>query len=150
MPNRDQMTERTRPSGGAGEPEGVGDPLDRLEEQPGFFSPPVAHPVVGSAQPLAIGTLEDLPPVLGAGSVDLGGPVGRKRLGDRVMHGLTAGAGGFVVLLIALVAFFLLIKAIPSITADHDNFLTSRDWDVDGTVLHYGVLPLLWTTVLIS
>jgi len=66
------------------------------------------------------------------------------------MHGLTAGAGAFVVLLIALVALFLLIKAIPSITGDRDNFLTSRNWDVDGTVLHYGVLPLLWTTVLIS
>jgi phosphate transport system permease protein len=144
------MTERTRPAGGAGEPDGVGDPLDRLEEQPGFFSPPVADPVVGSAEPLAIGTLQDAPPVFGAGSVDLGAPAGRKRLGDRVMHGLTAGAGGFVVLLIGLVAFFLLIKAIPSITADHDNFLTSRNWDVDGTVLHYGVLPLLWTTVLIS
>src|SRR4029079_4628548 len=75
---------------------------------------------------------------------------GRRRLGDRVMHGLTAGAGGFVGLLIALGAFFLLIKEIPSITADRDNFLTSRNWDVDGTVLHYGVLPLLWTTVLIS
>jgi phosphate transport system permease protein len=144
------MTERTRPPGGAREPEGVGDPLDRLEEQPGFFAPPVAKPVVGSAQPLAIDTWEETPPVLGAGSLDVGHPAGRKRLGDRVMHGLTAGAGGFVVLLIALVALFLLIKAIPSITADHDNFLTSRNWDVDGTVLHYGVLPLLWTTVLIS
>jgi phosphate transport system permease protein len=150
MPNRDQMTERTRPAGGSTEPDGVGDPLGRLAEQPGFFSSPVVDPVVGSAQPLAIGTLPDAPPVPGAGSVDLGGRAGRRRLGDRVMHGLTAGAGGFVVLLIALVAFFLLIKAIPSITADHDNFLSSRNWDVDGTVLHYGVLPLLWTTVLIS
>jgi len=144
------MTERTRRPGGSFEPDGFGDPLDRLEEQPGFFEPPVEHPVVGSPQPLGIDTLADTPPVFGAGSVDLGTPAGRKRLGDRVMHGLTAGAGAFVVLLIALVALFLVLKAIPSITSDHDNFLTSRNWDVDGEVLHYGVLPLLWTTVLIS
>ena len=143
------MTERTRPPGGAGEPDGFGDPLDQLTERPGFFAPSVG-PVIGSAQPLAVSTLEQESPVFGAGSVDLGTPPGRVRIGDRVMHGLTAGAGAFVVLLIALVALFLLIKAIPSITSDRDNFLTSRNWDVDGTVLHYGVLPLLWTTVLIS
>jgi phosphate transport system permease protein len=141
------MTERSRPPGGAFEPDDLDDPLEHWAEQPGFLSPPV---VVGSAQPLAIDTLADKPPVLGAGSVDLGTPAGRKRLGDRLMHTLTAGAGLFVVLLIALVALFLLVKAIPSITADHDNFIISRNWDVDGEVLHYGVLPLLWTTVLIS
>ncbi len=144
------MTERIRPTGGSSEPDPMGDPLARLAEQPGFLAPRPDRSVIGSAQPQGISTLAEEPPVFGAGSVDVGGPASRKRTGDRVMHALTAGAGGFVVLLIALVALFLLIKAIPAITSDHDNFITSRSWDVDGDVLHYGVLPLLWTTVLIS
>ena len=151
------MTEPTaRPSGGyddpdgPGSPDGFGEPLDLLARQPGDIMASPVGPAMSSAQPLAIGTLAEEPPVLGAGSVGLGTPVGRMRIGDRVMYGLTAGAGLFVVLLIALVALFLVIKAVPSITGDHDNFLTSRNWDVDGAVLHYGVLPLLWTTVLIS
>lgn len=145
------MTERSsRPSGGSDEPESVGDPLNRLEAQPGFLSAPISDPVIGSAQPLAIDSLDEEPPVLGAGSVGLGTPRSRRRIGDRVMLALAAGAGAFMVLLIALVAAFLLVKAIPAITGDHENFLTSRNWDVDGPVLRYGVLPLLWTTVLIS
>ena len=38
----------------------------------------------------------------------------------------------------------------PAISGDKSNFLFSRDWDVDGAALNFGVLPLLWTTVLIS
>ncbi|MFL6161445.1 MAG: phosphate ABC transporter permease subunit PstC [Jatrophihabitantaceae bacterium] len=145
------MTDRdSRPPGGFDGPHAFGDPLDRLAEQPGYSSPPVVKPVIGSAQPLAIDTLEEAPPVFGAGSVDLGTPRGRTRIGDRVMYLLTAGAGVFIVALIAVVALFLVVKAIPAIRSDQDNFLTSRNWDVDGSVLHYGVLPLLWTTVLIS
>ena len=66
------------------------------------------------------------------------------------MFALTSGAGASVVALIALVALFLLIKAVPAITGDRSNFLTSRHWDVSGSVLDYGVLPLLWVTVLMS
>jgi phosphate transport system permease protein len=105
--------------------------------------------VIGSSEPMGVSTLEDTPEVFGAGSTSLGGS-GRARIGDRIFAWLTAGAGLFVVLLIALVALFLLIKAIPAIAHDKSNFLTSRHWDTTSGALDFGVLPLLWTTVLIS
>jgi phosphate transport system permease protein len=108
------------------------------------------QPVVGSAQPLAASTLDDTPPVFGAGSTFLGTPRRRARLGDRVFHGIAAGSGAFVVILIALVAIFLIARAAPAIADDKSNFLFSRDWDVDGADLHFGIVDLLWVTVLIS
>jgi phosphate transport system permease protein len=106
-------------------------------------------PIIGSSQPLAVGTLDDEPPVLGAGRVSLSGRR-NTHLGDRIFGWLTAGSGLFVVLLIALVALFLIIKAIPAIAHDKSNFLLSRHWDTTSGHLDFGVLPLLWTTVLIS
>ncbi|MEP6598652.1 MAG: phosphate ABC transporter permease subunit PstC [Actinomycetota bacterium] len=82
-----------------------------------------------------------LPPLAGRGRV---------RRGDRAFASLTAGAGLFVVILIALVAAFLLIKAVPAIANDKVNFLFSREWKVDGSNLRFGILGLLWVTVIIS
>jgi phosphate transport system permease protein len=110
---------------------------------------------VGSSQPAAIGTLAEAGPVFGAGQTSVDGTATaggrtRPRLGDRLFRAFASGAGLCVVLLIGLVAGFLLIKALPAIFADKSNFLTSRNWDVSSGVLNFGVLPLLWVTVLIS
>ena len=103
--------------------------------------------VVGSAQPSAIG-LDDGPPVPGAGITAAGG---RTRIGDRVFGSLTSGAAGAVILIVVLVAVFLLVKSIPSIVDDKDNFLTSTAaWDLSPGNLHFGVATLLWVTVIIS
>jgi phosphate transport system permease protein len=42
------------------------------------------------------------------------------------------------------------VLALPSILADQDNFLLSRNWQVSGSELRFGILGLLWTTVLSS
>ncbi|HEV7193295.1 MAG TPA: phosphate ABC transporter permease subunit PstC [Jatrophihabitantaceae bacterium] len=103
--------------------------------------------IVGSAEPLAIGVGIGAggPPVLGAGT-----PGGRLRLGDRIFGGVTAGASGFVIVLVVLVAIFLLIKSVPSIVDDKVNFLTSTEWSTTVGNLHFGVASLLYTTVMIS
>jgi len=111
------------------------------------------EPVIGSSQPAAVSTLDDHAPVVGSGP--LGGRtgpgrIGRGRIGDRVLAGLSSGAGLFLVLLIGLVTTFLVIRALPAITSDRSNFLTARTWDVGGDTLDFGVLPLLWVTVLTS
>jgi phosphate transport system permease protein len=67
-----------------------------------------------------------------------------------VFHGFAAGSGAFVVILIALIAVFLVVKAAPAIADDKSNFLFSRDWSVDGATLQFGVVDLLWVTVIIS
>jgi phosphate transport system permease protein len=104
------------------------------------------HDVVGSAQPAAVGTLEGAP-VSGAGTIAAGG---RKRIGDRVFHGMTSGASAFVILLVVLVAVFLVQKSYRSIADDKVNFITSTQWDTTPGNLRFGVAPLLWTTVSIS
>jgi phosphate transport system permease protein len=113
-------------------------------------APPVDVPhdvITGSAEPLAVSTLRDGPPVLSAGTVAAGG---RKRRGDRIFHGLAGGASGFVVLLVVLVAVFLVLKSIRSIADDKVNFLTSSEWAPTPGNLRFGVAPLLYTTVIIS
>ena len=85
---------------------------------------------------------------MGAGSVS--GGRGRGRIGDRVFAVLATGSGLFIVLLILLVAIFLVAKAIPAIADDQVNFLFSREWSVEGGTLRFGVVDLLWVTVIIS
>ncbi len=102
--------------------------------------------VIGSAEPLAIG-VDGAAPVVGAGLVSAGG---RARIGDRVFAGLSAGASGFIVVLVVLIGTFLLIKSIPAISADKVNFLTSTEWKTDPADLRFGVASLLWVTVIIS
>ena len=75
---------------------------------------------------------------------------GRVRLGDRIAHWLTAGSGAFIVALITLVAIFLVSEAVPSIAKDKKNFLLSTGFDVSPTSLSFGVLDLLWVTVISS
>ena len=106
--------------------------------------------IVSSTQSLMITTFEESPPVSGAGSVALGTPRKRMRAGDRVFRGLAAGSGAFVVILIALVAAFLIAEAVPALRDNKSNFLFSRDWSVDTGTLHFGIVDLLWVTVIIS
>lgn len=77
-------------------------------------------------------------------------PSGTGRLGDRVLSGLASGAGIVVVALVALIAVFLLQQAWPALRQNEVNFLTSRDWRIDGIPFRFGVLDLLWATVVTS
>jgi phosphate transport system permease protein len=126
-------------------PRGVGgdstgdDPTAPAVERP-------EHVVIGSAEPLAVGTFSG-PPVVGAGSAAAGG---RNRIGDRVFAGLASGSSIFVILLVVLVAVFLIIKSVRSIADDKVNFLTSTEWAPTQGNLRFGVAPLLYTTVMIS
>ncbi|TAM83729.1 MAG: phosphate ABC transporter permease subunit PstC [Jatrophihabitans sp.] len=67
---------------------------------------------------------------------------------DRLFAAVTRGAGGFVVVLVLLVAGFLAVKAAPALRVDRVNFLTSRTWDVAGH--RFGIVDMLWATVTVS
>jgi phosphate transport system permease protein len=75
---------------------------------------------------------------------------GRRRFGDQLFRGLAAGSGIAVVALVTLVGAFLLIQAIPALANDKASFLTSREWAPGGTDPRFGIVDLLWTTVLSS
>jgi phosphate transport system permease protein len=72
------------------------------------------------------------------------------RTGDRVFRSLATTSGLLIVLLVLFVGIFLLALALPSLQADQDNFLTSRNWTVAGNELRFGIAGLFWTTVLSS
>jgi phosphate transport system permease protein len=103
---------------------------------------------IPSAAALGTAGLPGTPLVSGAAE-----PYGKAkvRVGDRIFKALTMGSGLFVVALIALVAAFLLAKAVPSILDDKVSFFTSRAWQVDSSApLRFGIVDMLWTTVLSS
>ena len=52
--------------------------------------------------------------------------------------------------MVTLIAVFLLSQALPALAKDKVNFLTSTQWNVDGTPLQFGIANLLWVTVLSS
>jgi phosphate transport system permease protein len=142
MTNRGQSGEEPLPPPRAGG--------ESIEPDPPSDTTFEDRPVIGSAQPVAVSTLDEEPLVAGAGSVGLGARGRIVRRGDRIFHAAAASSGGFVVLLIALIALFLILKAAPAIADDKVNFLFSRDWSVDTTPLRFGVVDLLYVTVLIS
>ncbi len=70
------------------------------------------------------------------------------KTGDRVFRGMAGGSGLLIVALVAFVGIFLLALALPSLLANQDSFLSSRNWVVSGAKLQFGIAGLLWTTVL--
>src|SRR5450759_4092147 len=49
------------------------------------------------------------------------------RRGDRVFRGLTLAAGVFTLVVLAAIAIFLIVKALPALRADTKGFLTTRE-----------------------
>ena len=124
-----------------------------LHPGPVAVAPP---PVVVRAE---VESLTDLDPAPETGKPSAGAPVrppvvldltSRGGNGDAVFLGLSRGAGAIVIAMIAFIAFFLLWRAVPALSADASNFLTSRDWDPSAIPPRFGIAGLLYTTVLLS
>lgn len=72
------------------------------------------------------------------------------RRGDRLFGGAAKLSGVFVIALVAAVAAFLAVQAVPALLDNQANFLTSREWNVIPGDLRFGIADMLWTTVLAS
>ncbi len=73
------------------------------------------------------------------------------RHGDRLFKSVVVAAGSTIVLAIVLIAVFLLVRAVPSLRADHVNFFTSARFDTtDPAHLSFGIRDLLMVTLLSS
>ena len=73
------------------------------------------------------------------------------RRGDRLFKWFAATAGSTIVVAIVLIAVFLLIRAVPSLRANHANFFTSTQFDTsDEHHLAFGIRDLFMVTVLSS
>ncbi|WP_050066484.1 phosphate ABC transporter permease subunit PstC [Rhodococcus sp. RD6.2] len=73
------------------------------------------------------------------------------RPGDRIFTSLTTGSAIFISVLIAAIGAFLVWRAVPALSRNEVNFLTSREWvTTDINAMAFGVLDLLQVTVLVS
>jgi phosphate transport system permease protein len=68
------------------------------------------------------------------------------RLGDRLFGGTARGAGLVVIAIVTLIGLFLLWQAVPALLKNEANFLSSREWQVEGNHPRFGIVELLWTT----
>lgn len=77
---------------------------------------------------------------------------GRVRLGDKIFRGLAEGAGALIVVLIAAIGVFLLMRAIPALGRNEENFFTyGGNWvTTDTSAMRFGILDLLQVTVFVS
>ncbi|HEX5403551.1 MAG TPA: phosphate ABC transporter permease subunit PstC [Pseudonocardiaceae bacterium] len=71
------------------------------------------------------------------------------RGGDTMFRWTAKGAGLLVLLLMAAVAAFLIVKAIPAVSQDKANFFTTFEWDPQGTG-RFGIAALAFGTLLAS
>ena len=81
----------------------------------------------------------------------VGGVMSRpaRRRGDAIFRAVTLGAGLLVLAILAAITVFLIVKAIPAFQHDKHNFLTTKQWDPDGSKI-FGVAALAFGTLLSS
>jgi phosphate transport system permease protein len=73
------------------------------------------------------------------------------RWGDRIFGAVATAAGATIIAAIALMALFLIIRAVPSLQANKANFITSSEFaTTDETNLRFGIAELFQVTVLSS
>jgi phosphate transport system permease protein len=76
---------------------------------------------------------------------------GEGRWGDKVFRSIAIAAGATIIGAIALMALFLIIKAVPSLQANQANFLFSTEFlTSDSDNLRFGIRDLFMVTVLSS
>jgi phosphate transport system permease protein len=131
---------------------------ERVEPEPAAAQDPSVSPVVDHGPVALHSPVPKVTRHAPAPSID--GQVNRaprgvklakiSKTGDRVFRALASTSGLTIILLVLFVGIFLLALALPSLRADQDNFLTSRNWTVAGNELRFGIAGLLWTTVLSS
>jgi phosphate transport system permease protein len=88
--------------------------------------------------------------VRAAGSHDLVATTPRRTRKFELFRGVTLGAALLTLAILAAIAVFLVVKALPGLRSDTANFLTTKVWQPDSTPAVFGVLALAFGTVLSS
>ncbi|WP_238010932.1 phosphate ABC transporter permease subunit PstC [Dactylosporangium sp. AC04546] len=89
-------------------------------------------------------------PSTSAGSSGGGGGLPPKKRfgGDVIFRGTATAAGSMVLVIIAAIAVFLIVKAIPAIRDDNANFFTYKEWFTDGDDPKFGIAATVFGTIL--
>ena len=72
----------------------------------------------------------------------------RKANGDLMFRGLTVLAGAFVLVILAAITVFLVVKSLPAFSHDTKNFWTTFEWLPDNTPSVFGVAAIAFGTAL--
>ena len=72
------------------------------------------------------------------------------RVGDRIFAGASSVIAIALAIIVILMFIFLIKTAAPTLSANTDNFFTSRAWTTDQNPPAFGIQALLWTTVISS
>jgi phosphate transport system permease protein len=86
------------------------------------------------------------PPIGGGGAL----PKKARFSMETGFRGLTTAAGAMVLVIIVAIAIFLISKAVPSLRADTENFLTYKQWFPNDAKPNFGIAALAFGTVLTS
>jgi phosphate transport system permease protein len=72
--------------------------------------------------------------------------------GDRLFRGLSEGSGVLIVVLIAAIGVFLLVRAIPALARDKENFFTyGGNWvTTDTSAMHFGIFDMVQVTMFVA
>ena len=76
----------------------------------------------------------------------------RPRLGDRIFRWLAESSGVLIVVLIVAIGGFLLLRAVPALKRNRENFFTyGGNWVTTNTsAMHFGIFDLLQVTVFVA
>jgi phosphate ABC transporter permease protein PstC len=74
----------------------------------------------------------------------------RRKIGDKSFRVLVLAAGYGLLIILAGIAVFLVVKAVPALRVDKVNFVTSFAWDPDDTPAQFGVGILAYGTLVAS
>jgi phosphate transport system permease protein len=74
------------------------------------------------------------------------------RLGDRIFRWLAESSGVLIVVLIVAIGGFLLLRAVPALKRNRENFFTyGGNWvTTDTSAMHFGIFDLLQVTVFVA
>lgn len=71
-----------------------------------------------------------------------------RRRGDTIFQMITQGSGALLLVIMAAIAVFLILQAIPALMMDTTSFLTTLKWDPDGAPSSFGIAALAFGSVL--
>ncbi|MGH3560300.1 MAG: phosphate ABC transporter permease subunit PstC, partial [Mycobacterium sp.] len=74
------------------------------------------------------------------------------RVGDRIFRVLAQASGLLIIVLIAAIGGFLLLRAIPALRRNQENFFSfGGNWvTTDTSAMHFGISEMLQVTVFVS
>ena len=70
--------------------------------------------------------------------------------GDRIFRGVSLSAGVTTLTILVLIGTFLVVRSLPAFTQAGLSFFTTLKWQPDGTTHQFGIVALLYWTVVIA